>query len=60
MKVLYVDDTNSNRFLFNVMFVKYFGLTLAESTEEALHLLARISLVQVVVSDCIMPNIDGG
>ncbi|WP_462280947.1 response regulator [Salinivirga cyanobacteriivorans] len=58
-RILYVDDEQINLVLFQSMFNKYYGVTIAESGIQALNLLESMNTPDVVISDMRMPGMNG-
>ncbi len=57
--ILYVDDEQINLILFQNMFKRNYGVTIAESGMQALSLLESIDTPDVVISDMRMPGMSG-
>ena len=57
--ILYVDDEHINLVLFQNMFKKHYGVTIAESGMKALNLLEAMTTPDVVISDMRMPGMNG-
>lgn len=57
--LLYVDDEETNLFLFNLTFKAVFRVITANSAEEALQVLQNEPHIDVIISDMNMPVMDG-
>lgn len=57
--VLYVDDEETNLFLFETLFKDSFNITCVDSGEKGLEILNSKKDIDVVISDLNMPIMDG-
>ena len=59
ISVLYVDDEKTNLFIFEKIFSEKFKIITTDSAEDALSLLNQSTQVNVVISDMVMPGMNG-
>lgn len=59
VKILYVDDDVINLKLFQIVFKKKYEVIIAENATKALEILEKETNLSIVISDFIMPNING-
>ncbi len=59
IKILYVDDDVINLKLFQIVFKKKYEVIIAENATKALEILEKETNLTIVISDFIMPNING-
>ncbi len=58
-RILYVDDEDSNLFLFELSFNDDFEVITANSPEKALEILERENKIHMIISDQCMPRMSG-
>lgn len=57
--VLYVDDEEINRYIFEMLLQTTFDVYKAESAQQALDLLAENPKIELIITDWSMPSMDG-